>query len=360
LAKRKKLWLKAVNEKMPKKEKKKSWKEIQRERQKKQQRVQEAYQVQSEKEAKQKPRKWPKGKILVAVFLIVIIFGVYGAWQFTRTSSPSPSEEPPVIPTEGAIYIRSDGIVAPSTAPISNVGNGQYTVTADIYEPIIIRKDNIVIDGANHLLYGTYDYGSKGIDLTGISQVTIRNLRIENFEYGIYLYSSSDNVFSQNDLINNYCAIWVASSSNGNTISGNKITNNEMYGMWLKDSSDNKISENEFTSHGNYTIYMRASNYTTFSANYLADNKLGIFIYEASENVLYHNNFVNNVNPVSIYNSTNVFDDGDSSGGNYWSNYKEQNPDAQELDASGIWNTPYVIDEYNKDNYPLINQWNLD
>jgi parallel beta-helix repeat protein len=345
--------------KMPKKEKKKSWKEIQRERQIKQQRVQEAYQIQSEKEGKKKPRKWPKGKILVAVFLAVIIFGAYGAWQFTRSSSP-PSDETPVIPTEGVIYIRSDGQVAPSTAPISNVGNGRYTVTADISEPIIIRKDNIVIDGANHLLYGTYDYGSKGIDLTGRSNVTIKNLIIENFEYGLYLYASSNNVLSQNDLTNNYCAIWVASASNGNTISGNNIANNEMYGMWLKDSSNNKISENEFTSHGNYTIYMRASNYTTFSANYLADNKLGIFIYEASNNVLYHNNFVNNANPVSVYNSTNVFDDGDFSGGNYWSSYEDQNPEAQELDASGIWNTPYVIDENNQDNYPLINQWNPD
>ena len=344
---------------MPKKEKKKSWKEIQRERQMRQQRVQEAYQIQSEKEAKKKPRKWPKGKILVAIFLIIIIFGAYGAWQFMQPSS-SPSDGPPVIPIEGAIYIRSDGQVAPSTAPISAVGNDRYIVTADISEPIIIRKDNIVIDGANHLLYGTYDYGSKGIDLTGRNNVTIKNMKIENFEYGIYLYLASNNVLSQNDLTNNYCAIWVASSSNGNTISGNNIANNEMYGMWLKDSSNNKISENEFTSHGNYTIYMRASDHTTFSGNYIADNKLGIFIYEASNNILYHNNFVNNANPVSVYNSTNVFDDGNSSGGNYWSDYKEVNPGAQELGTSGIWNTPYVIDENNQDNYPLINQWSPD
>jgi parallel beta-helix repeat protein len=345
--------------KMPKKEKKKNWKEIQRERQIKQQRAKEAYQIQSDREAKKKPRQWPKGKIFVAICLLVLLVSAYGVWQLSTPPPSTPSDETPVIPATGVIYIRSDGQVTPSTAPISNLGNSQYKVTADISDPIIIRADNIVLDGDNHLLYGTYEYGSKGIDLTGRSNVTIKNMKIENFEYGIYLISASNNVLSQNDLSSNYCAIWIASSSNDNTVSGNSIDNNEMYGMWLKDSSNNKISENDFTSHGNYTIYIRASSYTTFSANYIADNKLGIFIYETSHILLYHNNFVDNANPVSCYNSTSVFDDG-SSGGNYWSGYQEKYPDAQEQDSSGIWNTPYVIDENNQDNYPLVNQWNPD
>jgi len=43
--------------------------------------------------------------------------------------------------------------------------------------------------------------------------------------------------------------------------------------------------------------------------------------------------------------------------GNYWSDYEEGYPDAEELAGSGVWNTPYVIDEYNQDNYPLVNPW---
>jgi hypothetical protein len=80
---------------MPKKEKrKKSWKERQRERQLKQQRAQEAYQIQSEREAERKPRKWPKGKILGAFSLIVLIFAVYGAWQYTQPSTAPPAINP--------------------------------------------------------------------------------------------------------------------------------------------------------------------------------------------------------------------------------------------------------------------------
>ena len=345
--------------KMPKKEKKKSWKERQRERQIKQQRAQEAHQIQREREAKRKPRQWPKGKILVAVCLLVLILGAYGIWQYTKTSTPS-DETPPVIPTSQIIYISPDGQVSPSTAPISNVGNSHYTFTADIYNSIILGRDNIVIDGANHALQGTGVYGSRGIDLTGRSNVTITNLKIKGFDYGIYLSSASNNVLSQNDLTNNYCGIWIVVSSNNNVISGNNIANNEMYGIWLKESSNNKISENEMISHANYTIYIRSSSDTTVSANHIANSNLGIFIYEASNNFLYHNNFVDNRVHVSNSASTNVWDNGYPSGGNYWSDYEEKYPDAEELEGSGIWNTPYIIDENNQDNYPLMNLWILD
>jgi len=338
---------------MPKK--KKSWKERERERQIKQQRAQKAYQIQREREAKKKPRQWPKGKILVAVCLLVLIFGAYGIWQYTQLSAPS-DETPPVTPTSGFIYIKPDGQVSPSTAPILNVGNSHYTFTADIYNSIIIGRDNVVIDGANRALQGTGAYGSRGIDLTGRSNVTITNMKIKGFDYGVYLSSASHNVLSQNDFTNNYCGIWIVVSSNDNIISGNNIENNKMYAMWLKESSNNKISENEITSHVNYTIYIRHSDYTTFSANYIANNNLGINFYEASNNIVYHNNFIDNQKHVSNSDSTNVWDNGYPSGGNYWSDYEESYPDAKELDGSGIWNTPYVIDENNQDNYPLMNR----
>jgi parallel beta-helix repeat protein len=350
--------------KMPKKEKKKSWKEIQRERQIKQQRVQEAYQIQKEREVERKPRKWPKGKIFAAVCLLVLILGVYGAWQLIQSSAPidaTPTPSP-VIPTGAIIYISFDGQVSPSTAPISNDGNGHYTLTGDLYNSLIIGKDNIVIDGANHVIQGTDAYDSRGIDLTGRSKVTITNVKIKGFDYGVYLSSASNNVISQNDLTSNYCGIWIAGSSNNNVISGNNMVNNNMYAIWLKESSNNKISENEITSHANYTIYIRDSDGTTISANNIEKNRLGIFLYESSNNILYHNNFIDNGQAFSSVSSTSVLNSGSPSEGNYWSDYKERYSNATEVDSSGIWNTPYVVDESNqiKDNYPLVNPWILD
>jgi len=49
----------------------------------------------------------------------------------------------------------------------------------------------------------------------------------------------------------------------------------------------------------------------------------------------------------------NFWDDG-ASKGNYWSDYEERYPNATEIDGSGIWNTQYIIDTNNQDNYPLV------
>lgn len=75
-------------EELPEKKKKKDWKEKQRERQLRQQRAQEAHRVQREREAERKPRQWPKGRILGALCLIILVFGAYGAWQYNNSLLP--------------------------------------------------------------------------------------------------------------------------------------------------------------------------------------------------------------------------------------------------------------------------------
>ena len=42
--------------------------------------------------------------------------------------------------------------------------------------------------------------------------------------------------------------------------------------------------------------------------------------------------------------------------GNYWSDYKERHPDADEIDGYGVWDTPYLC-YIHSDNYPLLQPW---
>ena len=63
----------------------------------------------------------------------------------------------------------------------------------------------------------------------------------------------------------------------------------------------------------------------------------------------------NNTNQVSISSesgASNFWDNGTI--GNYWSDYQTKYPNANEIDNSGIGNTPYVIDANNIDHYPLL------
>jgi hypothetical protein len=82
----------------------------------------------------------------------------------------------------------------------------------------------------------------------------------------------------------------------------------------------------------------------------VSGNANGIGSTAANNNLIYHNNFVGNINQVYTCESeSNTWDNGYPSGGNYWSDYS-----GVDADGDGIGDTPYVIDEYNRDRYPLM------
>jgi parallel beta-helix repeat protein len=91
------------------------------------------------------------------------------------------------------------------------------------------------------------------------------------------------------------------------------------------------------------------------SGNNITANSIdGVCLFSSSNNMFFHNNFINNTQQVSSDGSPNTWDNGYPSGGNYWSDYRTAYPNATEVDSSGIWNTSYVIDSNNIDRYPLM------
>jgi len=184
--------------------------------------------------------------------------------------------------------------------------------------------------------------------------VSRNNITANNW-YGIWLAASSNyNSISENNIANNLYGIELDSSSN-NSISGNNITANNYRGIYLLCSSNNSISGNDITANNNYgiRIFLYSSN-NTIAENSITNNGYGVWLYSSSDNRFCHNNFIDNTNQVYSYESKNVWDDGYPSGGNYWSDYKNRYPEAEELNGSGLWDTPYVTDEYNIDHYPLM------
>jgi parallel beta-helix repeat protein len=94
------------------------------------------------------------------------------------------------VKASGTIYVRADGSVDPPTAPIQWSGR-VYNFTDNIYDSIVVQRTNIVIDGQGYTAEGT---GSgTGIDLSSRSYVTIKNVRITGFDWGIFLEGSSNN-----------------------------------------------------------------------------------------------------------------------------------------------------------------------
>ena len=237
------------------------------------------------------------------------------------------------------IYIRPDGSVE-GTDKIQRDGD-IYTFTDNIYDEIVIERDNIVVDGAGCTLQGK---GSgTGIDLSDRSNVTIKNMKIQAFWGGIYLDSSSNNtisgnnvtannfmgidisrssnntVFGNNITANTYCGIYLGSSSN-NAISGNNIANND-YGIRLLLSHNNVISGNNITNNQDGVHMHYGSNHNTIFGNAITENTYnGIILTESSNNSISRNNMANNGgNGIALVGSSNNA----ISGNNITDNYGE-------------------------------------
>jgi parallel beta-helix repeat protein len=312
------------------------------------------------------------------------------------------------VKASGTIYIRTDGSIDPPDAPISTLDNVTYTLTGNITssdDGIIVERDNIIIDGDGYTVQGT-EKGT-GLYLNDRKNITIKNMTTKTFEYGIYLYYSSHNSIVGNNITNNTDDIYLYVSSynsisgnnitasndigirpdfsSDNTISENNITNNH-YGMLGSSSDNNTISENNITSNdigirpdfsfdntifGNnitnngYGVFLSgSSNYNNISGNNIKDNDRGIYVLGSSNNIIHPNNFIKNTRQVYSDGSPNVWDNGYPSCGNYWSDYVGvdlySGPYQNETGSDGIGDAPYVIDTYNRDNYPLMKPYPWD
>jgi parallel beta-helix repeat protein len=255
-----------------------------------------------------------------------------------------------MVKAEDTIYIRADGTVE-GTDRILRDGN-VYTFTGNIVnQSIIVEKDDIAVDGAGYTLEG--DGKISAIWLENRRNVTIKNMQIMHFGEGIRIMGNCEN----NAIIGNNITdvghetaangIWLTFGASDTTISGNNITNNYV-GIFVYMSGGTIISENCIAANGLGIWISGTSNHII--RNNITDNNVGVSV-DFDNNIIRHNNFVNNTVQAKVNEGAspvNSWDDGAK--GNHWSSYN-----GTDNDGDGIGDTPYIIDENNQDNYPLVN-----
>ncbi len=258
--------------------------------------------------------------IFLLASLICVVLASPATSQFTLTT----------------IFIQPDGTVNPANTPIQRNGD-TYTLTGNIYDPILVQKSNITLDGAGYMLKGplsatainsqiilglgpnatiTVQYVI-GLDFDKtVSGVTVKNLNISNFSIGIYVRTTHNNIVD------------------------NAFSNN-IVGVLLSGSANN------------------------ITKNYISNNRQGLFFgFEQidhnagnipSDIIISKNSFIKNEVQLTgcvckIYNFSEARHSWDyGKVGNYWSNYN-----GTDSDNDGIGDTPYVIDVLNQDQYPLM------
>jgi parallel beta-helix repeat protein len=284
----------------------------------------------------------------------------------------------------------------------NNMNNNTYNLNIDLTLLSDIDNSN-KIDGKTIYIWNnqqnkTIPEDAGYIALINCSDITVKNLQLNNNIQGIQLINTTNSHITNNSFCNLNFAIQVNSSVNNlitqnefnanqqgividNTSKQNKITNNIFNAhdsaVTISKSRDNTIQNNTLTNN-QQAISLKCAEYNIIKANTLTSNTYGLeFTFEQTEysssdqnfvstnntiiennfnqnlygimisnyqtaqnNTIYHNNFFNNTSQVYgpvVYNSyANSWDNG--SEGNFWSNYN-----GSDTDGNGIGDIPMNI-----------------
>ena len=215
-----------------------------------------------------------------------------------------------------------------------------YSNTSQYAYGIWVEGDNCTI--SNNTIQKNYIglWGSTPTSTT-ITQNTITG----SIKDGIRLYGSSQNTISNNNITGNAVS-GIAINGYQNTITNNSITNN-FRGIGLG-ASYSVIFGNNIQSNQESGIFLSGSQ-NAIAENNIAANKYGVYVTlqltGPMGNRIFHNNF--NQNYWNAFDNSSglieVWDNCSEGGGNFWSDYQT---------------SPYMINNSNQDNYPLIQPLN--
>jgi parallel beta-helix repeat protein len=257
---------------------------------------------------------------------------------------------------------------------------GTYVLKNDITNSnqlicIEIQASNVVFDGGGHLIDGVDAESSTGIYVHGpssaVSGVTIKNVRMQDWYYGIYLHEARSSRIEASTLANNaFTGAVVYKNAVGNTVTGCTITGNG-YGLVFSDGAANGVVSNNEINQNERGLYVYLSDGIAVTGNRLANNiNNGIQLHTSGGGSIYNNRLNNNLNvaflgepfkanawsvtPGTAWNPANIVG-GPKVGGNYWSRpdgtgFSQTNTDAN---GDGFVDIPYAIVAQNIDYYPL-------
>ncbi|PVX24966.1 MAG: hypothetical protein CW691_06000 [Candidatus Bathyarchaeum sp.] len=214
------------------------------------------------------------------------------------------------------------------------------------------------------------DNNIQAINSTGISvshygyEIVVTGNSIANCEQGIsFRWGASNHVISGNTIARNKYGVFIVGETNI-TITENLITSN-VYGVYSESifggnqwyyATENNITLNIISENIGSAIFFNASSQQNkVTKNIITGNNFAVLIGDdSSRNNFYQNNFVDNNASVGGFSWREHWNTTYPVGGNYWSDYS-----GTDNNGDGIGDTEYIVDEINKDYYPLMTPFDV-
>jgi parallel beta-helix repeat protein len=233
-------------------------------------------------------------------------------------------------------YYTEDPVVNKS---ISLIGKDPDSAILDVVLGITVESNNVAILNLNIF------NGWHGITVLGNSCRILGN-KIDDADLMVW----GHNAYISGNLIK--------STTQGITLIGtnNYLSQNRIEscseGIWVSGGCKNRISENTITNCDDIAIRLLGANDNTITLNNITYSGYGTTIYGANRNTISQNNYVGNTVHLSanedylltfgVNRSINTISE------NFWSSFSG----GRDSNSDGIWDKPYIIDEFNRDNSP--------
>jgi parallel beta-helix repeat protein len=238
---------------------------------------------------------------------------------------------------------------------ISLVGEDRDSTVIDVTAGLKVQSNNVTITG-----FTIYD-GWQGIEVSA-NCCSISGNKITNATYGVVVFGWRNNVTENIFQFIGLSAAIQLNYANNNLIKGNYI-DSCTEGIQLKSgSSNNIVKENIITNCQDVAVRLLGGyspprwydpSGNTIMLNNISNSGCGTTIYGSNKNVISNNNYVNNTIQFSTNEDYYLIWGGNVSVNtikeNYWSDYN-----GTDGNDDGIGDMPYVIDENNIDQYPLM------
>ncbi len=203
--------------------------------------------------------------LVVGLVVVCALAGVANARPLAAPTAATPSASAPIASApiaEPTAFAPAESSAASTISSCTKITKpGHYVLSRDVHNGktristgcIEIRANNVVLDGRGHLLDGFGVSDTSGVRVENASNVTVRNLRVEDWNRGIAVKNADDVTVRGVDASNN--AIGIDATDADARLVENTVTGN-LKGVVLADPWDDSLDRNR--NHHNHVVNVYA------------------------------------------------------------------------------------------------------